>query len=208
MPLSIALGPRVFHRELMAPIAMGLTRGADSGSLGFTFSQPRAVADQASTLSLGVNAGIERRELMAVFAVGLCRVTSGDRLPAYYYIDSICRVVKMYWIHAAANTAEVIQYLHGNRANEKCVGRTVGAVISAPEPEAAVPVVVFSCDPQPTWNVVINHRRIYDYLAKKAGKYLRVDRKSVRIVGNHLSLLNRFDGLGFRGLTHREALSF
>lgn len=148
--------------------------------------------------------GIVFVKRVAAYAVGFSGVATpkginqrGDRL-------------KVRGIQATTNPAKMINdHTVGESPNEYFVRDPVNlsSLVTA-QIESPVALIVEVPSKQPARTSLKGDIRIETYFAENSGEQFSVSGKFVRVIGEHLRLLCSFDGLGFRGLTHREALSF
>lgn len=171
-----------------------------------TFSIVGAYSVTGATLASPVLkvSGILPVKWMAALAVRFSRIASAECV--YYRRNRL----QMNGIDAVSLTAQVVNNQSVRHAPYKNrINRSMGLWRSVSDGQSRIALLrIAKTIPKPTGDALECNTGINCDLAEDSSKQFAVCVKFIRIIGKHLSLLFRFSGLGFRGLTHREALSF
>lgn len=141
-------------------------------------------------------------------AMSLSHVLSTGGIPTFS-VDAWSNIVNMNWIHALGSATKMISVTaFSNLVNKHSKGNALSAAIIAVKEDSGVTSLESIADPQPAWYPFVGNIWMNQNSTEEVDKQFEIYRNAVSIVLNHLGLQTGRDGLGFRGLTHREALSF
>lgn len=176
------------------------------GSAFRVLSIPRTLStDSVSFPYLSIFMG----KLMPVYAVSFFSVNSG-RASASQNINSQWHEFDMSGINADFAPAKMVaRQVFRNCTHKHSASKHMGVT---DDPLYLGTTVTATLDghsrPRPAWSSVKRNFRVYANSIKEVTKKYAGGLNCARIFSDHLSLLNRFNGLGFRGVNYREALSF
>jgi len=162
------------------------------------------------TATLRHYVSVFRGKFVSIFTVGLSNVNCHDAIATQgiFPTGNGFKVGRIYARRAATEMVELQSFWNCPDEHFKSDLMSSSMPLSPSVPKLSVTLPIPRCCPNPALRTAKPNIGMGANFGEEAYEYIGVNGKSVRIVLNHLSLQLGFDGLGFRGLTHREALSF